>query len=340
MRRYLKEKLQKENIYNIVQKCKAALNKGHLTDSKWEKNQIEKIRKYKNLERFCYERKIAQLNYDKFCRLLEKKLPIIEKIRDSKKRLSKLLPFFEEALRIDGVRRSFDYTFNLPGNILDYYISQLEDFLQKNFSSQKNKTQIKEWIAKLVNINPYKSYSFLELRNMLTLLSLFPKLAKIKDRTRFFKYLTMATRKGSIYAKKIRECCQKHARGDLNSLAKKLVLYIYQYAGQEKILLRQLINKKDAINRNKLKTIKEIEKFLSQNEKIIFRTLVDKITHLIYINEYEDPFRNNNMDGLADYFLRKNIANALHQLNKIKSLEPMDYPQRYLLRKTQTILKK
>lgn len=133
MGKYLKNKLRKESLLDIVQKCKIALNKGYLSDSVWEKNQIEKVRRCRNFIRFCYGRKKAQMEYDRFCRLLEKKLPKIEKIENPIAKLNNLKGLFEKALLFDGKRRSFDYTFNLSGNILEFHIIKLKKFLQKKF---------------------------------------------------------------------------------------------------------------------------------------------------------------------------------------------------------------
>lgn len=338
MGEYLEKKLQKESLVDIIQKCKNALNKGYLSDSSWEKSQIEKVRKCRDLSWFCRERKKAQGRYDEFCHLLERELTKIEKLNNPIIRLSKLTSLLENALRIDGKRRSFDYTFNLRGNILEHHITQLKKFLQKRFSKTQEKNKLNTWLSNLVNISPYKSYSYLELTDLLQLSNLCPSLAGFKNSNQISRHLIQKAKKDPHLTKMLKKCLSKYARGSVGSLCEKLLLYA-QYKGKEEAILRQLSEQKMKTNKRKKETIEEIGKFLSSKEKKEFRGLVEKITQLIFINEYEDPFRNNNMDGLADYFLRKNVAICLCQLGRVKTQEPMDYPQRFLLKKAKKVLK-
>ena len=325
---YVARKLAKRNLIEIVETCRKALLKGYLDDAEWEKEGIMRTVRMRDFERFKSERKEANERYDKFCEYLEEVLPEIEEIKDPIEKLKKLGPLYEQTLEYDGRRRWYDRGLNdqFGETILVYHIN-----LIKNLLSEIGKEDL---LFDIVNGYDFDSFRVEMMKDYLKVLYTFPPSIKNKSRLSVEDLTSLSDE----VSKEIEILATKYTHSSIENTINKLNLYLI-FSGREKEILEELENKKkDRIKRRK-KTIAKIRSDLQKINKLEeFEKLLKIVDELTFYNIYEDEFRHTQLKELADYFLREEVAKTLYLLGIIDSPNPMNYPQRYLLKKVKEIL--
>lgn len=325
---YLARKLAGRNLIEIVENCRKALLKGYLDDAEWEKEGIMRVVRMRDFKRFKRERKEANERYDKFCEYLEEVLPEIEEIKDPVEKLKRLGPLYEKALEYDGKRRWYDRGLNdqFGETILVYHINLLKDLLRE--------IGREDLLFDIINGYDFDSFRVEMMKDYIRVLYRIPSSLKNNLKLSLENIISL----DDEVLKEIKELATKYTHSNIENVVNKLNLYL-TFSEREKEVLDELENKKKARIEKRKKAIEEIRNDLKKINKLDeFEKLLRIIDELTYYNIYEDEFRHTQLKELADYFLREETAKTLYELDAIDSPNPMNYPQRYLLKKIKEIL--
>ncbi|MEM5882769.1 MAG: hypothetical protein QXS37_02445 [Candidatus Aenigmatarchaeota archaeon] len=329
---YISKKLSNRSLMEIVENCRKALIKGYLDDAEWEKEGILRVIRMRDFQQFKRERKEANERYDKFCEELEKVLPEIEKIVAPIDRLKHLYEFYKKALEYDGKRRWYDRGLNdqyggqFQETILIYHTNLMKDLLKK--------IGREDLLFDIINGYEFDSFRVEMMKDYISFLFKLPDQIKKKVEISIEDIKSLE----SDLAKDMKKLAEKYTHSNLENVLQKLKLY-QMVIGKEKEILEDLERKRKERVIKRKKAIEEIKGSLQKIGKLsYFEQLLQNIDELTYYNVYEDEYRHTQLKELADYFLREEVAKILFEMGAIPSPNPMDYPQRYLLKKIEEVL--
>jgi len=328
MESYITKKLSERNLLEVVENCREALRKGYLDDAEWEKEGIMRVVKMRDFEQFKKERRKANEDYDKFCEYLESVLPEIEKMSDLTEKIRRLKPLYEKALELDGKRRFYDRGLDdqFGETILVYHVNLLRNLL-KEIGEE-------DLLFDIIDGYNFDSFRIEMLKDHLLLLALLPSDLKNKQSLSLKDFASLDTTTLE-YAKRIAE---KYTHSNLENTIIRLNKYL-PFRGKEEQILEELENKKlERITKRRNAIYKIKEKLIANKKLEEFERVLKIIDELTWYNMYEDEFRHAQLKEVADYFLREEVAKTLYNLGIIPSPNPMDYPQRVLLKKMEDYL--
>jgi len=328
MESYITKKLSERNLLDVVENCREALRKGYLDDAEWEKEGIMRVVKMRDFEQFKEERRKANEDYDKFCEYLESVLPEIEKMSDLTEKIRRLKPLYEKALELDGKRRFYDRGLDdqFGETILVYHVNLLRNLL-KEIGEE-------DLLFDIIDGYNFDSFRIEMLRDHLLLLALLPSDLKNKQSLSLKDFASLDTTTLE-YAKRIAE---KYTHSNLENTIIRLNKYL-PFRGKEEQMLEELENKKlERVTKRRNAIYKIKEKLIANKKLEEFERVLKIIDELTWYNMYEDEFRHAQLKEVADYFLREEVAKTLYSLGIIPSPNPMDYPQRVLLKKMEDYL--
>jgi hypothetical protein len=327
---YVRRKLSGRNIVEIVENCRNALLKGYLDDAEWERECIEKVVRMRDFEQFKKERRRANEEYDRFCDYLEELLPQIESMKDYIEKLRIIKPLYEKALEYDGKRRCYDRGLNdaFGETILVYHIKLMEDLLRE--IGEEN------LLLDIINGYEFEAFRIEMMKDFISIIYYLPPHLKSKPQLSLSDISSL----DENVRRQIEEIARKYTHSNLENAINRLNHYLI-FAGKEKEILEDLESKRHERIEKRKRAISKIEKKLKDKGMIEkFNRLLAIIDELTYYNIYEDEVRHTTLKELADYFLREELAKTLYELKLIPTPNPMDYPQRFLLRKCEEFLDK
>lgn len=297
--------LRDNDLFAAIDTTRRAVRRGYIDESREAREEIERVRGIKSVERFVAERDQAREAYDNYCAQLPERLACIRS-EDPRERIALLLRAVEGGKALDERLHAYVVNYNRPGTL----IARLLDSLASQGAPIND-----------VAIPPIPSCAMIEGLFLLTVIRLLQERGKDCGRDHLEQELMMLLEE-SPAREIVARGLWAFARGSTSTLARKLIASTW------------LALPPGAVDA-------QIARFLRRNRDVRARyehtssrwsgSGLGYVGQLLVFDHVEDALRSAVYNGLEDYIARQRLGAELYSAGVTATADPMMYSQNWLV---------
>jgi hypothetical protein len=313
---YVADKLDQENLDEILAMVRASLRSGRLDSHPREVEYLHWVLNLRDFDTFKAERDSVYREYDDYCDRLVGILESSEHL-DHPARLQRLGPHFVKLFYLDGKRRGLGGAFNDPDSLARYSEGRFQAFVETYLSPEEATGLVRE-----VVVNALAPELPFDVQTTEALLSVIIRLDLTGDDFQIERLVSALRANLADFGADI----ERYARGSIVTFARKLMKYA-KVRTEAAAHLAQIERSREVGLRRKDAALRRLREAIPNERHVELAEHVRVVTGIARCNGIEDVQRRVALDRFEEYLLRRFVTESMFQLGLIDSPQPFQHDQ-------------